>query len=59
MQESRSLFGQRTFAQAVTQAPAVPRARPSVDPELEECFTRAAVAWARWRERQRWTGRAA
>lgn len=32
----------------------VPRARPEADAELEEVFLRAAVAWARWRERRVW-----
>ena len=35
----------------------VPEVRPQSDLELEECFVRAATAWARWRERQRWAGR--
>jgi hypothetical protein len=37
-------------------AGSIPRVRPTVDPELEEMFIRAASAWARWRERQRWSG---
>ena len=36
---------------------AVPTVRPMADAELEATFTRAAMAWARWRERQRWAGR--
>ena len=35
----------------------LPRVRPTCDPELEETFIRAASAWARWRERQRWGAR--
>ena len=35
----------------------LPSVRPTVDPELEATFLRAAVAWARWRERRRWAGR--
>lgn len=35
----------------------VPPVRPTADAELEETFVRAASAWARWRERQRWAGR--
>jgi len=34
----------------------VPSVRPTVDLELESAFVRAASAWARWRERQRWQG---
>lgn len=45
-------FGDRVAAKAW-----VPRVRPTVDAELEETFVRAATAWARWRERQRWAGR--
>ena len=32
----------------------IPRERPTADAELEETFVRAAIAWARWRERRRW-----
>lgn len=35
----------------------IPTVRPMADAELEATFLRAAVAWARWRERQRWVGR--
>lgn len=36
----------------------VPEVRPQADLELEECFVRAAMAWARWRDRQGRQGRA-
>lgn len=36
----------------------VPTARPSADPELAESFAAAALAWAKWQERRRWSGRA-
>lgn len=35
----------------------VPRAVPTADAELAECFVRAAIAWAKWRERRAWQGR--
>jgi hypothetical protein len=35
----------------------LPDVRPSSDTELEVTFIRAAMAWAKWRERKRWTGR--
>lgn len=35
----------------------VPQVRPMADADLEASFVRAATAWARWRERQRWMGR--
>jgi hypothetical protein len=35
----------------------LPRERPTCDPELEVMFLRAASAWAKWRERQRWSAR--
>ncbi len=33
------------------------RVRPTADEELQQSFTRAALAWAVWRERQKWAGR--
>ena len=46
---------QLELAERVTNSAHVPlRERPTADAELEAMFIRAASAWARWRERQRW-----
>ena len=34
----------------------LPSERPTADAELEVMFVKAASAWLRWRERQRWGG---
>lgn len=50
--------GQGELAARVTARPSnLPRAVPTADAELAECFVRAAIAWARWRERRAWEGR--
>lgn len=48
-------FGQAEFSQLPARRRVeVPQVRPAADAELEEVFLRAAVAWARWRERRAW-----
>ncbi len=49
--------GQRELSERTTGRAWVPQVRPTADSELEETFVRAAAAWARWRERQKWAAR--